>query len=60
VRWDLLDAEYLPPDDALAHTISPEQLWPAWWCDDCDTRNEGRRWTCGMCGTVRQDADTLS
>lgn len=43
--------------DALDHAVAPEELWPEWWCDDCDTRNEGIRWTCGMCGTVRPDAD---
>lgn len=58
VRWDLLDAEYLPPDDALAHAISPEQLWPAWWCD-CGQHNDGQRWNCTFCGQVREDADTL-
>ena len=55
-RWDLLDEEYLPPDDALAHTVEPESLWPAWWCD-CGQYNEGPRWHCIFCGTVREDSD---
>ena len=46
--------------DALDHAVAPEDLWPAFWCDFCDTRNEPSRWTCCMCGTVRPDADVLS
>ena len=44
-------------EDALDHAVAPEDVWPAWGCDDCGTRNEGPRWTCAYCGTVRQDAD---
>ena len=53
-------SSFAPEDDALAHTVAPEECWPLWWCDECDTRNEGPRYTCAMCGTVRPDADTLS
>ena len=60
---DADDSHYVwavePTDDALDHAVAPEVLWPVWWCDDCDTRNEGPRWTCAYCGTVRPDADTL-
>ena len=52
-EWD----SWAPEHDALAHTVEPEDTWPRWWCDCCDTRNEGRRFTCAMCGTVRDDAD---
>lgn len=57
--WDIVPLDDIPEHDALAHAVRPESTWPMWWCDECDTRNEGRRWTCGMCGTVRDDADTL-
>lgn len=48
------------PKDALDHAVAAESLWPMWWCDPCGTRNEGPRWTCCMCGRVREDADELS
>jgi len=34
-------------------------LWPSWQCDDCGQRWEGRRYVCGYCGLVRDDADAL-
>ncbi len=46
-------------EDALDHAIDAQDLWPRWWCDECDQLNEGPRWTCAMCGTVRGDADAL-
>ena len=47
-------------EDALDHAVAAEDLWPRWWCDGCDTRNEGARWTCAYCGTVRHDADVCA
>lgn len=47
-------------DDALDHAVDAQDLWPAWQCDDCGQRWDGARWTCGYCGTVREDADLCS
>ena len=61
--WDALPINVLPEydtEDALDHAVAPEVLWPDFWCDFCDTRNESSRWTCCMCGTVRHDADELA
>jgi hypothetical protein len=49
-----------PDDDALDHAVAPEDLWPAWQCDDCGQHWDSQRWTCGYCGVVRPDADTLA
>lgn len=48
---------FVAEPDAMEYT-SPAP-WPAWQCDDCGQRWEGRRYVCGYCGVIRDDADAL-
>ena len=42
----------------MIRQVSWEETWPAWRCD-CNQPNDGHRYVCAYCGSVRPDADAL-
>lgn len=54
----VLRAPYAKPA-YKATEVAMEESWPAWRCE-CNQPNDGWRYVCGMCGLVREDADSCA